>query len=113
VGLARWVSITTQLSWTRSFAEGTGFPEINILQLRPIVSVALPAMSFAALDTTLGWDFVHGRFVPVMKGVLGKYIDRQRSLLISTWLQGALTSEAAAQTFRYGFGLNLSYYFDW
>lgn len=113
LGLARWISITTQVSWTRSFAEGVGFPEINILQVRPIVVVALPAMSFAALDTTLGWDFVHGTFVPIMKGVLGKYVDRQRSLMISTWLQGALTSEAAAQTFRYGFGLNLSYFFDW
>ena len=113
LGLARWISITTQLSWTRSFAEGVGFPEINVLTVRPIVVVGLPAMSFAALDTSLGWDLVHGTFVPVMKGVLGKYVDRQRSLMISTWLQGALTSEAAARSFRYGFGLNLSYFFDW
>jgi hypothetical protein len=113
LGLARWVSVTTQVSWTRSFAEGAGFPEIDILQLRPIVAVALPASSFAALDTTLGWDLVKGRFLPIMKGVLGKHVDRQKSVSISTWVQGALTSEAAAQTFRYGFGLNLSYFFDW
>jgi hypothetical protein len=113
LGLARWLSLTAQVSWTRSFAEGVGFPEIDVLQLRPIVVVGLPAMAFAALDTSLAWDLVRGTFLPVMKGVLGKYVDRQKSLLISAWLQGALTREAAAQTFRYGFGLNLAYFFDW
>jgi hypothetical protein len=113
LGLARWVSLTAQVVYSRSLGETPGYPELNFLLLEPILVFNLPGRSYLALDTKLGWSFVTGTFVPVMKAVAGIYTDRQKSLSISAWYQAALTSEAAAQTFKYGLGLGLAYYFDW
>ena len=113
VGLARWVALTTQLLWYRSVGSIAGYPEVNILLLEPILVFNLPGRSFLALDTKLGWDFVGNRFIPVMKGVAGMFVDRQKSLSITAWYQQPLTSTAAAETFDYEVGLSLAYYFDW
>jgi len=113
VGLARWVSLTTQVYWMRSVATSTTYQELNQLWLEPILVFNLPGRSFLALDTKLGWDFNRGAFAPVMKGVGGIFMDRQRSVAISAWYQAALTSEAVPVTFKYGVGLGLAYYFDW
>ncbi len=113
VGLTRWAALTTQVIWYRSLGSSAGYPEINRLLLEPILVFNLPGRSFLALDTKLGWDFVGETFVPVMKGVAGMFVDRQKSLSISAWYQASLSSTAADETFKYGVGLGLAYYFDW
>jgi len=112
VGLARWVSLTVQVAWIRSFAAG-GHPELNMLVLEPILVANLPGRSFVALDTRLGWSFVDGTFVPLMKGVAGFFVDRQRSLSISAWYQTSLSSAAVTQSFKFEVGTGLAYFFDW
>ena len=112
LGLARWLSLTVQLTWIRSFESGS-YPETSLLIPEPIFVVNLPGRSFAALDTKLGVNLLDGSFVPVMKGVLGLFLDRQKSVSISAWGQGALTSQAAAQSFNFGIGAGLAYFFDW
>jgi hypothetical protein len=112
-GLMRGVSLTAQVVWLRSVGSSSSYPEQNLLQFEPILVVALPGRSFLALDTKLGEDFVSDTFLPVMKGVAGLFVDRQKSLSISAWYQTALTSAAKAQTFDYEVGLSLAYYFDW
>jgi hypothetical protein len=113
VSLARWVSLTTQVVWARSVGSAPGYAEMNLLQLEPILVANLPGRSFLALDTKLVWNLESGTFVPMMKGVGGIVVDRQRSLSISAWYQAALTSVAAAEFFKYEVGLGLAYYFDW
>jgi hypothetical protein len=112
VGLARWLAVTGQFAWTRSFASD-GYPELNLLLAEPIVVVYLPVRSFVALDTKLGWSFVGNTFIPLMKGVAGIYMNRQRSLSISAWYQASLSKPAEAQTFDFGVGTALAYFFDW
>jgi len=113
VGLARWVSLTTQVYWMRSLGTSDSYQELNQLWLEPILVFNLPGRTFLALDTKLGWDFFRGAFAPVMKGVGGIFVDRQRSVAIAVWYQGALTSAAIPSTFKYGVGFGLSHYFDW
>ena len=113
VGLARWVSLTTQVVWFRSVGSSAGYPEVNLLQLEPILVFALPGRSFLALDTRLGKDFVSGTFVPLMKGVAGLFVDRQKSLSITSWYQASLTDAAVSQSYQYEVGLGLAYFFDW
>jgi hypothetical protein len=113
VGLARGVSLTTQAVWLRSVGSSSGYPEQNLLQVEPILVFALPGRSFVAVDTKLGWDFVSDTFLPLVKGVTGLFVDRQKSLSITAWYQTPLTSTAAAATFDYEVGLSLAYYFDW
>jgi hypothetical protein len=113
VGLARWVSLTTQLYWMRSLGTSDSYQELNQLWLEPILVFNLPGRTFLALDTKLGWDFFRGAFAPVMKGVGGIFLDRQRSVAISAWYQASLTSEAVPVTFKYGVGLGIAHYFDW
>jgi hypothetical protein len=113
LGLMRGVSLTTQVVWLRSVGSNSGYPEQNLLQVEPILVFALPGRSFLALDTKLGKDFVSGSFLPLMKGVAGLFVDRQKSLSITAWYQTSLTSTAAAETFDYEVGLSLAYYFDW
>ncbi len=112
LGLARWLSLTVQVTWIRSFARGS-YPELNDLIPEPIFVVNLPGRSFAALDTKLGVNLLDGTFVPVMKGVFGLFLDRQKSVSISAWGQAALTNEAVAYSFRFGVGTGLAYFFDW
>ena len=113
LGLARWVSLTTQVVWVRSVGSAAGYAELNLLQLEPILVFNLPGRSFLALDTKLGWNLVRSTFIPLMKGVAGIVVDRQKSLSISVWYQAALSSVAAAEFFKYEVGLGLAYYFDW
>ena len=113
IGLARWVSLTTQVYWMRSLGTSDSYQEINQLWLEPILVFNLPGRTFLALDTKLGWDFFRGTFAPVMKGVGGIFVDRQRSVSIAAWYQAALTSAAVPVTFKYGVGIGLAYYFDW
>ena len=118
IGLARWLSLTTEVTWVRSFGPLGNYSELNVLYLRPILVAGLPANSFVALDTRLGWNFTNGgSFVPVMKAVAGMFVDRGKSLSISAWYQASLTSESVWRTFPFGFnfgiGAGLSYFFDW
>jgi hypothetical protein len=113
VGLARWLSLTGQFAWTRSFAS-SGYPEVDLFVAEPIVVVNFPRRSFVALDTRLGVSFVGGTtFVPVIRGIVGAYMNRQRSLSVSAWYQASLSSAAEAQSFNYGVGMALAYFFDW
>jgi len=112
LGLARWLSLTVQLSWIRSFESG-GYPQSSLLIPEPIFVVNLPGRSFLALDTKLGVNLIDGSFVPVMKGVAGLFLDRQKSVSISAWGQAGLTSQAQAQIFDFGIGSALAYFFDW
>ncbi len=112
IGLARWVSLTTQLVWIRSLGSSGSYADANVLILEPIVAVNLPGRSYLALDTRLGWSFSTGTFLPIMKGVAGIFLDRQKSVSVSAWYQAALTQPAADQVFKYGFGMGLAYFFD-
>jgi hypothetical protein len=112
LGIARWFAITGQLAWIRSFASA-GYPELNLLVLDPILVVHLPGRTFLALDTKLGWDLAASSFVPNVKGLVGIYVNRQKSLSISAWYQRSLSNEAALETFKFGVGLGLAYFFDW
>lgn len=112
VGLAPWLSVTGQLAYIRSFAS-SGYPELNVVLFDPILVVNLPGRAFAALDTKLGWNVESSSFVPVMKGVLGIYTDRRRSVSLSAWYQASLSDEAAAQTFKFGVGMALAHFFNW
>jgi hypothetical protein len=113
VALARWLSFTAQVQWIRSLGASTSYPELNLLILEPIFAANLPGRTYLALDTRLAWDFVSGTFIPLMKGLAGLYIDRQRSLSVSVWYQAALSQPAADKTYKYEVGTGLAYFFDW
>ena len=76
-------SLTVQVAWIRSVVSAPPSAEMNLLLLEPILVFALPGRSFLALDTRLGWDFISGTFLPVMKGMAGIYVDRQKALSIT------------------------------
>ena len=113
VALARWISLTTQVQWLRSLGSSETYPELNLLVVEPILVGNLPGRSFVALDTRLAWNFATGTFIPIMKGMAGLFIDRQKSLSVSAWYQATLTQPAASQFFKYGVGMGLAYFFDW
>lgn len=112
VGLLPWLSITGQVAWTRTFAS-EGYPKLDVLLFDPIVVVSLPGRTFLAVDTKLGWDIEHDSFLPLVKGVVGIYVDRKKNLSISAWYQSALSNEAELQTFKFEVGTALAYFFDW
>ena len=118
IGLARALSVTGQVAWIRSFAS-SGYPELDLLVVEPIVVLNLPGRSFLSLDAKLGWNFVDSSFVPVLKGIVGLYLDRRKSLSISAWYQTALSSGAEASddpgalAFKFAVGSALGYFFDW
>jgi len=118
VGLARWLSLTGQVAWLRSFAS-SGYPQIDLLVLEPIAVVNLPGRAFLSLDFKLGKNFVDGSWLPVIKGIAGLYLDRRRSASISAWYQTLLSKETEPTTdpgslsFNFGVGAAIAYFFDW
>jgi hypothetical protein len=111
--LQNWLSITIQVQWVRSFGSSSSYPEINLLYVEPILAANLPGRSYLALDTRLAWNFVTSTFVPIMKGLAGLYIDREKSLSVSVWYQATLSQPAANEFYKYGVGMGLAYFFDW
>jgi hypothetical protein len=118
-GVAKPVSLTAQVAWVRSFAN-SGFPELNLLVVDPIVVVNLPGRSFLSLDGKLGWNFVGDTFLPVLRGMAGIYLDRKKSMSIAAWYQALLSNtaqssatEPGAVSFKFGVGANVDYYLDW
>jgi hypothetical protein len=118
IGIARPLSVTGQVAWIRSFAS-SGYPELDLLVVEPIVVLNLPGRSFVSVDAKLGWNFVDSSFVPLIKGIVGLYLDRRKSLSISAWYQTVLSSGAEASddpgtlAFKFAVGTALGYFFDW
>ena len=118
VGLARWLSVTGHLAFIRSVSS-SGYPDLDLLVVEPSVVLNLPGRSFFSLDAKLGWNFVDASLVPLMKGVVGLYLDRRKSLSISAWYQTVFSSGAQASdnpgtlAFKFGVGTALGYFFDW
>ncbi len=113
VGLAGWASLTVELTYNHSFGTLGTYPGVNVLVLRPILVFNLPSTTFIAIDTKLGWDFIGEFFVPVMKFQAGKIFGRERNVSIAAWYQLSLNTIGQQDTFNYGVGFNLSYFFDW
>ena len=113
VGLAGWVSLTTEVSWFKSFGNLESYSGVNFLQLRPIVAFNLPSQFYIAVDTQLGWDFIKQIFVPVMRFEAGKLIGRERNVSIGAWYQLSLNTVGKQDSFAYGIGTSVSYFFDW
>ena len=86
--------------------------ELNLLILEPIVAVNLPGRSYLAIDTRLGWSFVSGTFIPLMKFAAGIFTDRERTVSISAWYQPTLSQPAADEVFKYSVGAGIAYFFD-
>jgi hypothetical protein len=112
-GLTPWMSLTVELTWNHSFGTLGTYPGVNLLVLRPILAFNLPSAAFVAVDTKLGWDFIHHIFVPIMKFQAGKIIGRERNVSIAAWYQITLNTVGRQDSFNYGVGLSLSYFFDW
>jgi hypothetical protein len=113
LGLTGWASLTVELTYNHSFGTLGSYPGVNLLVLRPILVFNLPSTTFIAIDTKLGWDFISEIFVPVMKFQAGKIFGRERNVSIAAWYQLTLNNVGQQDTFNYGVGFNLSYFFDW
>jgi hypothetical protein len=117
VDLARTLSMTGQIAWIRSFAS-SGYPDLDLLIFEPVVVLGLPGRAFLSLDTRLAWNFAGSQFLPVIKGVVGLYIDRKKSVTISAWYQTLLANadsgagDPGSLSFKFGVGTALGYFFD-
>jgi hypothetical protein len=113
LGLTGWASLTVELTYNHSFGTLGSYPGVNLLVLRPILVFNLPSTAFFAIDTKLGWDFINKIFVPIMKLQGGKIFGRERNVSIAAWYQLSLNTVGQQDSFNYGVGFNLSYFFDW
>jgi hypothetical protein len=111
--LTRRITFTGQAVWFRSLDTNDDYPEVNLAFVEPILAVNLPGRSYFALDARFGRDFVRDSFFPLLKGVTGLFIDRQKTLSVSAWYQRALSDRAEELFFRYAVGTGIAYYFDW
>jgi hypothetical protein len=113
LGLGKWASLTLQATYSHSIGHLGTYPGVNFVELRPIFVFNLPDATFVSVDTKLGWDFIKQIFVPVMKFQAGKLIGRDRDVSIAAWYQLSLTTQGRVDSFDFGVGVNLSYFFDW
>jgi hypothetical protein len=118
VALTEALIVSTQIAWIRSFASD-GYPELNLALLEPIIVLNLPGRTFVSLDAKLAYNFVDHSGLPLIKGGVGLYIDRRKSLAISAWYQRSLSnasfsaSEPGSLGFNFEVGAAIGYFFDW
>jgi len=113
LGLTPWLSLTTELVWAKSFGHLGNYAGVNLLVLRPILVVNLPSLVFVAVDTRFGYDFIKDIFVPLMRFQGGKLIGRDRNVSIAAYYQLSLNTVGKQDSFDFGVGASLSYFFDW
>lgn len=118
VVLAEALVMSGQVGWIRSFAS-SGYPQVDLLLVEPIVVLNLPGRSFLSLDAKLVRNFVDSSNLPLLKASAGLYLDRRKSLSISCWYQTSLSRESEAPSepgslgFKFEVGTALGYFFDW
>lgn len=110
--VAEWISINVELNWQKSFGDLGGYNAVNLVQLKPTVSMVLPDQFFAAVQNKTNFNFEKRNVASWLKVYGGRFVTPERNILIALEYQRALDAAAEASSLQM-VGVMASYFFHW
>jgi hypothetical protein len=110
--LGSTVALSIELNWQKSFGNlGTYLP-VNTLQIKPTVTVGLPAWFYVAVQDKTSWSIQNQNVGSLLKFTVGRFLTASKNVVLAVEYETPLDPVAAAgEVFMVG-GM-LSYFFTW
>jgi hypothetical protein len=110
--LSSSVALSVELNWQKSFGNLGSYKPVNTLQLKPTVTVALPAWFFVSAQDKTSWSIQDGNVGSLLKFTAGRFLTASRSVVLAAEYETAL-DPVAAEGEVFMVGVLLSYFFEW
>ena len=106
------VALSVELNWQKSFGNlGTYLP-VNTLQLKPTITVGLPAWFYVAVQDKTSWSIQNQNVGSLLKFTVGRFLTAKKTVVLAVEYETPLDPVAAAgEVFMVG-GM-LTYFFTW
>ncbi len=110
--LNRWLALTVELNWQKSFGNLGGYLPVNTLQLKPTLSAALPGWFFVSVQDKTSWSLVDHDVGSLLKITAGRFLTESKSVTLAVEYETPLDPVAARGTVMM-VGAFLAYFFSW
>jgi hypothetical protein len=108
----RWVGLTLELNWQKSFGNLGGYLPVNTIQFKPVVSVALPAWFFVSVQDKTSWSLENHDVGSLLKITAGRFLTERKTVVLAVEYETPL-DPVAAQAEVMMAGVFLSYFYSW
>jgi hypothetical protein len=110
--VARWLNLTLEINWQRSFGYLGTYPAVNTLQFKPTVSFALPAWFFLSVQDKTSWSLQAQNVGSLLKFTAGRFLTESKSVVMAVEYETPL-DPVAAQGVVLMVGVFLAYFYSW
>jgi hypothetical protein len=110
--ISRHVAMSVELNWQRSFGYLGTYEPVNTLQIKPTVTVALPAWFFVSVQDKTSWSLQDHNVGSLLKFSAGRFLTENKTVVLAVEYETALDPVAAKGTV-FMVGAMLSYFFEW
>ena len=111
-GLVPWAVLSAELNWQKSFGHLGGYPGVDLLQLKPTLSFALPSWFFLSVQENTSWSLERREVGLFLKATAGRFLTERREVALSLEYETPL-NPVAGQAMAMMVGAVLSYYYGW
>jgi len=110
--LSSIVALSVELNWQKSFGNLGTYEPVNTLQLKPTVTVALPAWFFVSAQDKTSWSIQDQNVGSLLKFTAGRFLTAAKTVVLAVEYETPLDRVAATGTV-FMVGGSLSYFFEW
>ncbi len=107
-----WLGVTLELNWQKSFGYLGGYPPVNTIQVKPTVSVSLPAWFFVSVQDKTSWSIQDANVGSLLKFTAGRFLTERKTVMLAVEYETPLDPVAAQGTVLM-VGAMLSYFYEW
>jgi len=110
--LSSTVALSVELNWQKSFGNLGTYAPVNTLQLKPTITIGLPAWFYVAVQDKTSWSIQDQNVGSLLKFTAGRFLTAKKTVVLAVEYETALDPVAAAgEVFMVG-GM-LTYFFTW
>jgi hypothetical protein len=106
------VAMSVELNWQVSFGSLGSYLPVNTLQLKPTVTVALPAWFFASLQDKTSWSIQDANVGSLLKLTAGRFLTENKAVVLAVEYEVGVDAVARQGTV-FMVGAMLTYFFEW
>ena len=107
-----WLGATLEVNWQKSFGNLGGYLPVNTIQVKPTVTVSLPAWFFVAVQDKTSWSIQDANVGSLLKFTAGRFLTEKKSAVLAVEYETPLDPVAAQGTILM-VGAMLSYFYEW
>jgi hypothetical protein len=111
-GISSVVALSVELNWQKSFGNLGTYKPVNTIQLKPTISLALPAWFFVSAQDKTSWSIQEGNVGSLLKLSAGRFLTPGKTVVVAVEYETPLDPVAARGTV-FMVGAMLSHFFEW